>query len=195
MSASKHSDHPSEFSKAWNQIFGCSLPLGHVLRYENIDAWTRFHSLPESKRYAECDKETGTIVERANTLATECFGEQANVWVCAGYPSDFELENDDLPIRMNMSKSMDWIDQNCEQLDQSKMSFFASRWLWEQNSLDRLFREIAEDQQRAILFSEDSQTVLAPYDGGFDIISFQSGKIARLENSYSTWRSMRSDKL
>jgi hypothetical protein len=195
MTTSEPSDQPSEFSRAWRRSFGCSPPLGHVLRYEHFEFWTRFHSLPESKRYAECDEETGTIVDRANTLATECFGEQASIWISAGYLSDFDLENDDLPIRMNMSKEMVWIDEDEEPEDQSEMSFFASRLIWKRSSLDRLFREIAEDQERAILFSEDAQTVLAPYDGGFDIISFQPGKIAQLENSFSTWMSSRSDKL
>lgn len=123
MTASEPCDQSSEFSKAWRRSFGFSPPLGHVLRYDHFDAWTRFHSLPGSKRYAECDEETGIIVERANTLASECFGEQASVWVSAGYHSDFDLENDDLPIRMNMSKAMVWIDEDEEPEDHSEMSF------------------------------------------------------------------------
>ncbi|KPA21096.1 hypothetical protein shim_25610 [Shimia sp. SK013] len=151
--------------------------------------------MPESKRYAESDEDNGTIVERANILATECFGEQATIWIAAGYLSDFALEKDDLPVRMNMSKALVWIDPDEELEDQSEMSFYVSRLEWERSSLDRLFLEIAEDQERAILFSEDTQTVLAPYDGGFDIISFEPEKIVQLEKNYRMWMSSRSDKL
>ncbi|SMX31792.1 hypothetical protein COL8621_00607 [Actibacterium lipolyticum] len=185
----------NEFSKAWRRSFGRSPPLGHVLRHDYFQNWTRFHALPDSKRYAECDEEFGIILERANTLAAECFEQQPPVWIATGCLSEFALEDNDLPTRMNMSKVMVWIDKDEAPADQQEWSFFASRAEWTRSSLDGLFREIAEDRERAVLFSEGAQTVFAPYDGGFDIISLQPGKVTQLENTYSTWMSSRSDKL
>lgn len=185
----------NEFSNTWRRYFGASPPLGHVLRHEHFNAWTRFYALPDSKRYAENDKESRIILERANTLATECFGENAAIWIAAAYPSGSSLENNDFAIRMNMSKAMVWIDKTEEPEDQWEMSFFASRLEWKRNSLEGLFQKVSDDQERAILFSEVSQTVLAPYDGGFDIISFQPGKISRLESCYKAWMSGRSDRM
>lgn len=185
----------SDFFEVWSRSFGQSPPLGHVLRHDYFQIWTRFHALPESKRYAENDEEVRIILERANTLVTECFGECDYVWVVAAYLSDFALKRDDLPSRLNMSKAMVWIDEVEEPEDQSEWSFFKSRLEWKRSSLDWLLREIADDDERAIIFSEEAQTVFAPYDGGFDIISLQPGKIFQLENTYRTWMSSRSDKL
>lgn len=195
MTADEAGIQSNEFSNTWRRYFGGSPPLGHVLRHEHFNAWTRFHALPESKRYAECDEERRSIVARANTLATECFGEQATIWIAVGYPSSFSLEDNDLAIRMIMSKAMVWIDKTEEPEDQCEMSFFASRLDWKRGSLDGLFQQMAEEQVKAILFSEDTQTVLAPYGGGFDLLSFQPGKIALLESRYHAWMSGRSDRL
>lgn len=195
MTADESGIQSNEFSTTWRRYFGASPPLGHVLRHEHVNAWTRFHALPECKRYAENDTESRIILERANTLATACFGEHATIWIAAGYPSGFALENNDLVTRMKMSKAMVWIDKTEEPEDQWEMSFFASGLEWKRSALDRLFQDVADDQERAILFCEDAQTVLAPYDGGFDIISFQPGKIARLESCYKAWMSVRSDRM
>ena len=135
------------------------------------------------------------ILERAKTLAAECFGERACVWIAAAYLSDFALKSDDLPSRLNMPKAMVWIDEYEEPEDQSEWSVFASRLEWKRNSMDGLFREIAEDQERAVFYSEEARTVFAPYDGGFDIISLQPRKIVQLENTYRTWMSSRPEKL
>ncbi|MDV4166886.1 hypothetical protein [Rhodovulum sp. FJ3] len=185
----------NEFSKAWRRSFGMSPPLGYVLRYDYFQNWTRFHSLPNSKRLAKSDEEFGILLERANTLAAECFEKQTPIWIATGRLSEIALNDDDLPIRMNMSKVMDWIDEDEAPAYQQEWSFFASRAEWTRSSLDWLFREIAEDRERAVLFSEDAQTVFAPYDGGFDIISLQPGKITQLENTYSSWMSSRPDQL
>ncbi|MFN3209331.1 MAG: hypothetical protein ACE369_10080 [Roseovarius sp.] len=166
-----------------------------MLRHDYFQIWTRFHALPESKRYPENDEEVGIILDRANTLATECFGERACVWIAAAYYSDFALEIDDLPSRLNLSKAMVWIDENQKPGDQMEWSVFASRLEWKRSCLDRLFREIADDRERAVLFSEETQTVFAPYDGGFDIVSLHPGKILQLERTYRPWMSSRSDKL
>lgn len=185
----------NEFSEVWSRSFGQTPPLGHVLRHDYFQIWTRFHALPESKRYAESDEEAGIILERANALAAECFEQQAIVWIVTGCISEFALEDNDLTARMNMSKVMVWIDEDEAPADQREWSFFASRAAWGPSSFDRLFHDIAEDREQAVLFSEEAQTVFAPYDGGFDIISLQPGKIIELENTYSSWMSSRSDKL
>ncbi len=185
----------NEFAEAWSRCFGQSPPLGHVLRHDCSQIWTRFHALPKSKRFAENDEEVGIVLERANALATECFGECARVWIVAAVLSDFDLGSGALPCRMNMSKAMVWIDKDEEPEDQLEWSFFASRVDWKRSRFDRLFRNIADDHEQAVLFSEEAQTVFAPYDGGFDIVSFQPGKIVRLEDTYPTWMSTRSDKL
>lgn len=185
---------PTEFSKVWRQYFDETPPFGHLLRHDFFSHWTRFHALPESKRYADTRDEWETVLSRANTLATECFGDQSPVWVATGYATDFAPKDNDLPSRMRMAEAMKWRDYSEELPDQSEITFFASVHDWTPNSLDGLFVEAANDQENVVLFSEDTQTVLAPYDGGFDIISLRPGKIRDLENKYRAWMSNRADR-
>ncbi|WP_425586206.1 DUF3885 domain-containing protein [Streptomyces sannanensis] len=42
---------------AWESNWPGTLPLGHLLRSAWPDRWVRFHSLPESKRYADTEAE------------------------------------------------------------------------------------------------------------------------------------------
>lgn len=186
---------PTEFSKVWRRSFGETPPLGHILRHDFFDYWTRFHALPESKRYADNDDEWSIVLSRANTLASECIGDHARVWVATEYFAELVPKDTDLPVRMSMTKAMTWIDCSEEPADRSEIAFFAITYDWKPNSLDELFGQIANDHERAVLFSEDNQTVLAPYDGGFDIISLRPGKISDLESKYRDWMSSRPDRL
>lgn len=165
------------------------------MRHDFFDYWTRFHALPESKRYAGTEDELSNVLSRANTLATECFGDHARVWVATGYLSELTPEEIELAVHMEMAKAMTWIDESEDLEDQTEIAFFVVSTDWQPSSLDGLFRKIAEDQLRAVLFSEDTQTVLAPYDGGFDIISLQPGKVSELESKYRAWMSSRPDRL
>jgi hypothetical protein len=42
--------------------------------------------------------------------------------------------------------------------------------VWEQNSHDDLLLKIANDETRAFLISFEKKIIVAPYDGGLDII-------------------------
>jgi hypothetical protein len=48
-------------------------PVGHALRQHLSADWTRFHSLPESKRYAESDAERGELHSRHVTIVNILF--------------------------------------------------------------------------------------------------------------------------
>lgn len=185
----------SEFSSIWRETFGETPPLGHILRHDFHANWTRFHALPESKRYAETDVEKNIILSRANSLAAACFDELEVVWVVTARYGDTFLETHDLVAKLNMEPAFSWTDLEEEPEDQIQTTFYVKSIPWKQSSLDWLFADIAEDQIRAILFSQTKNIVFAPYDGGFDIICPRSQKIRGLEVNFGTWMSERPDKL
>jgi len=185
----------SDFFRAWHHTFGDTPPIGHRLRQIFLEHWTRFHALPQARRYAETEDEWSVLLARANTLGINCFEEHARIWVVAGYQSDFQPKGHDLAVRMGMTKAMTWIDHSEDLGGQVKLGFYAVAFDWSPGSLDELFGEIARDEQRALLFSEDKKTVLAPYDGGFDVVSLLPGKINSLESKFRDWMSNRSDRL
>lgn len=195
MSSAQPPSSPLDFSKAWQRSFGETPPLGHLLRHDFSDHWTRFHALPESKRYADTKEEQAIILLRANALTTRIIGDQAQVWVVTGYPTGATFDEKTLPVRMGMAEVMTSVDRRQEVGNPFELTFFACAHDWTSNSLDGLFGQIADDQEKAILFSDETQTVLAPYDGGFDIISLQPGKIRDLETKYQSWMSRRADRL
>ncbi|NKB26467.1 MAG: hypothetical protein GKR99_02440 [Rhodobacteraceae bacterium] len=184
-----------DFAQVWLRFFGETPPLAHVLRHDFFECWTRFHALPEAKRYADTDDERAIVLCRANKLATACFGERTRIWVATGHFTDLPAEDDDITVRMNITKAMTWVDCSDREEDQSEMTFFAVAFDWKPHALDNLFVEIANFQERAILFSQETRTVLAPYDGGFDIISLRPGLIGALESDYRAWMSTRPDRL
>ncbi|MDA9208003.1 hypothetical protein N9O61_03865 [Octadecabacter sp.] len=185
----------TDFAQAWQRCFGKSPPFGHILRQDFFDHWTRFHALPEAKRYADSEDEWSIVISRANRLTTECFGARARVWLATAYFNDMPPKENNLPVSMNMAAAMTWIDQREEPEDQSEITFFAIAYDWTTDSLDELFGEIANDQVRAVLFSEEKQTVLAPYDGGFDVICLQPRKLSELEGKFRDWMSNRRSRL
>jgi hypothetical protein len=50
-------------TELWRQHWPDCPPVGHKLREPYRDLWVRFHSLPESKRYAEDESEYAVVLE------------------------------------------------------------------------------------------------------------------------------------
>jgi len=195
MNSKTQSGVQNEFAKLWREAFGSVPPLGHILRSKFSGNWTRFHALPESKRYAETETERETILHRANILAQECFGEAGKIWLVTPQYGAFEVDDDDLVSRLGMARSMSWVDDSDAPEDRIEIIFYAVDMDWKPASIDWLFTEIAEDKIRAILFDPLTHTVFGPYDGGFDIVSLRCDAIQALESRYRSWMSERSDRL
>lgn len=60
-------------TELWQQRWPDCLPVGYKLRDPYRDVWVRFHSLPESKRYAVDESEYAVVLERYNTVLDELF--------------------------------------------------------------------------------------------------------------------------
>ncbi|MFE5589239.1 hypothetical protein [Streptomyces sp. NPDC056549] len=60
-------------TELWQQHWPNCPPVGYKLRDPNRDLWVRFHSLPESKRYAEAESEYTVVLERYNAVLDELF--------------------------------------------------------------------------------------------------------------------------
>jgi len=183
------------FTRTWRGAFGGTPPLGHILRYDFYESWTRFHALPKSKRYAETEDEHQIVLSRANSLAVELFGESNMLWVATGVPAGFPLENNEIVSHLKMQKAFDWVDHTEEPEHQFTCSFCAAKTHWKSKCLDWLFALIADDKENAVVFDPTSGVVFAPYDGGFDIIGLETGTITFLEKKYASWMSARTDRL
>ena len=176
-------------------MFNNSPPLGYELRCDFIQNWTRFHALPNSKRYAGTNDERKNILTRANALAEECFGKKKSVLLITQDWGEFDLATNDLVREEQMVNVLAWFDEKEEPEDQNTIEFWAKKVDWKHTLFDRYFLGVAAEEYKLVFFDPSTSTVLAPYDGGFDIISFQAELLTLLETKYDDWMSVRPDKL
>ena len=64
---------------------------------------------------------------------------------------------------------------------------------WKNGERDEILKAIADDKIRAMFVSPTSKCVIAPYDGGVDVIVGSTEKRDNLKAKYKKWLSFRKD--
>ena len=182
----------TEFGSFWRAHYGGCPPLGYHLREAFVERWVRFHSLPESKRYAETEEEMAVILSRANSVALIVLGEGGPCWIVKARYEDEPAQS--LPLKLNgaaleldLSFQSDGRDAFFE--DEPSAAIYAATATWHAGAFDPLLREIANDQERALWVSVRNAAVFAPYDGGMDIILPTPEEAGTLLDRFSDWKS------
>ncbi|MAW80797.1 MAG: hypothetical protein CMI63_11200 [Parvularcula sp.] len=190
-----------EFEIIWQKKFKDTPPVGYRLREQFYDRWLRFHSLPKSKRYPSTDEERSVLLSRANTLVGKMFRREEAFWLISSRPDydeskipldphPFTVESRDLP------KAFSWEDLREDPEDRLQWSSYAKLLTWRPGLFDDVFLKIADGEEFAIVFaSSDMTSLLAPYDGGFDLILPNVESVSELTNEFRTWLSDRGDGL
>ena len=191
----KGPENSNEFASYWLKDFKGIPPLGYVVRAYLAENWTRFHALPKSKRYADTDWERQTILARANALAEECFGDRNTLWLVTERYDKSDIAANNLAQEEHMTHVLSWVDEDEDLEHQCQREFWATKVAWKLASLDRYFSGVAEEEYSLALYDPSTSKVLAPYDGGFDIFSFQTDFLTSIEEKYGHWISDRPDKL
>jgi len=200
MEVSTHLMNAIEFNKYWDLNYPESNLIGHELRSIYPNRWLRIHSLPESKRYAESKDEYQIILNRQNELISELIGENTEIIITSGQ-YDIELTDEIATELSNYGKF-----QKCRTIELHKINpeeykddFFYSVYfrtdIWTQNSQNRLLKNIANDEFRAMFVCPKTNCIVAPYDGGMDIIVNSQEKRDKLKIKYKDWLSKREDGL
>ena len=192
----------STFETFWKSNFGEMPPLGHRLRHMFPERWVRFHALPNSKRYAENDAERDIILERGNILAEEVLGRTIPCWLLASQLMD---KNNNSPYlstqraaisEWGLQKSFLWVDSLEEAEDQAEHQVFGKSLKWKMGRFDGLLTKIADDGLYNFLWmSSTTAEIFKPYDGGFDLILKNKGRVKYLTQKYAQWMSVREDGL
>ena len=190
--------NPKEFNKYWDKNYPESNPIGHELKSVYPNRWLRIHSLPESKRYAESDNEYQIILNRQNKMISELIGENSEILVISG---QYEME---LTDKISTALSDYGIFEKCRTIELHKIypeeyedDFFYDVYIkpdiWKQNSQNELLKNIADDEFRAMFICPKRNCIVAPYDGGMDIIVDSQAKRDGLKAKYKDWFSERED--
>lgn len=191
----------SEFIDYWNKEYPDTFPINHELKWLYPNRWLRIHSLPNSKRYAESAEEYKIILYRHNELINEMFEEGTEIAISFGiYSNDFTYENykvltDDFGEFVKVL-TIDLHKERPEKYeDEMYFDIFVKIEKWSKDSKNEMLKAIADDQIRVMFISFDKKCVIAPYDGGVDVILDSSERRDRLKTKYKDWLSDREDGL
>ncbi|MFD9613002.1 hypothetical protein ACFWWS_26965 [Streptomyces sp. NPDC059083] len=147
----------------------------------------RFHSLPESKRYAEDESEYAVVLERYNTVLHELFA-GGDVYVVA------PVWTNESEVSPPQSDAGYW--QTLLMTDDPDPEFrtychlFATRRPWRYGCLDELLRDVADDKVAGVLITDTQmRRVYHPYDGGADVFLATPGERDRTRDRHTDWLS------
>lgn len=189
----------SGFIDYWKKEYPEALPINHELKWVYRDRWFRIHSLPESKRYADSPEEYKIILHRQNQLINDLIGEETEVVILFGLYSTDTINNDkheELTDFGEFQKVLT-IDLHTtrpeEYEDRVYFDIFAKVENWENESRNNLLKAIVDDEIRAMFVCPSKKCIIAPYDGGVDIIVDSSEKRDLLKSKYKDWLSDRED--
>jgi hypothetical protein len=194
-----------QFDAYWSDRYPEATWLPHLFRRVYSDRWFRIHSLPDSKRYAQTDAEWITLLDRQNTLLTDLLGLGGEVVIVSG---EYQLEGVDMTDYHAASNALTALSftltKQCVDLHPIEPSnyepstFYQSRFseqTWQPHKFDELLQEIAEDQTRAFFISWGNACIVAPYNGGVDILLKDSATRDYYRKKYRAWLSARPDGL
>ena len=167
---------------AWQARFGDQQPRGYFLRDSERERWVRFHSLPESKRYAESASEHAQVFERHRVVLEQLSDGGPLVVIAA----DWDWR--DMAAgwtRALLPKAWPWRASRDE--PDEPMTYF---WVAEFATIDDLrplLRAVADDVGNALITAETLDWAYCPYDGGADVIAASPADRDRIARSHADW--------
>ncbi len=189
-----------EFNHFWKLNYPDTLPLGSELRLQHPERWFRIHSLPKSKRYADTLEEYETILARQNQLFEDVIGAGTKTIILfCKFTNDTITENySKIKGFISFTKTKTY---NLHQIepdnyeDKTEMEVFIKSEIWKSNSSNAILKALADDEIRAIFICSSKNRIIAPYDGGVDIIMEDENKKNEFKYKYKKWLSYRKDGL
>ncbi len=181
-------DEVESLTTAWRARWGRN-PIAYQLRGWNADRWVRFHSLPESKRYAETEDEYQIILDRHHRVLTELGAAEEGLYVIAVY---FEDEQGRISSDPRHPDAVPWL--TIEPGDDSPFEVAASLYVsmtsFDRQTLDPLLRGAADEELiDVIIASLHLRWLYHPYDGGADVIAPTAHDRDVLKNRHADWLS------
>jgi hypothetical protein len=173
-----------QFFIDWNTLYPQTPPIAYLFKQRLANRWARIHSLPKSKRYAETKEERAEILRRQNTIIHQLIGKDTEIRVVSLWM------NDDNPLFT--MRQMDRLGMIALAEHETEYDLYTYVTDWEPPD-DILLTMIADDAMRAFLIGPDC--LIAPYDGGMDVILKDPYTTWEFKRKYKDWLSPREDGL
>jgi hypothetical protein len=168
----------------WNARYRDVPPIGYLLKSALKPRWARVHTLPDAKRYADTAQERAEIARRQNMIITDLIGADTVLRVL------ISSMGDDNPL--HQMRGPDFIGALSLGDGEPSFDLFTYETTWTPPD-EALLAMCADDQMKAILIGPDC--VIAPYDGGVDVIFSDAHTAFAFKRKYKAWMSPRHDGL
>jgi hypothetical protein len=195
------------FNSYWSNNFPNCPPVSHLFKWEFADRWFRFHSLPDSKRYADNQLEIDELLARQNTVLLDVIGKGEECVLVAGDWSESagELINGSAcPILADFIKyslpsiSKQDFDPETED-DEFTPVFLRLAYGYhklQEGSLNEILLCVADERVTNFFVVDFNKSrIFAPYDGGVDVVLRNTTERDDFKSKYSNWLSKRPDGL
>ncbi len=163
-------DEAEALSEAWRSRWG-GAPIAYEFRDRYAERWVRFHSLPQSKRYAETEEEYGIILDRHHTVLAE-LGAGDGLFVIVGCFED--ADGQAAPDPRTPPGAVPWlrIEPDYRSHFAIPLHLYAAASAQDRAVLDPFLRAVADDELgHVIIAPRDLRWLYHPYDGGADVIA------------------------
>ncbi|MGL4637764.1 MAG: DUF3885 domain-containing protein [Beijerinckiaceae bacterium] len=175
-----------DFMSQWRREHPDILPIKDLLNGRNFpNRWMRIHSLPQSKRYAETPEEWAILLHRQNTLIDHLVPHHTPVQFVVNW-----IEPDS-----HLFKAYDPVPLGVLQEGEGEPEYdsYLLETTWENHSHNPILIMIADESLRGFFIAPDC--VIAPYDGGVDVIVKEPQTCYALKHRFKDWLSARPDGL
>jgi hypothetical protein len=171
------------FDLWWSSRFGTNLPLAPVLREAFVERWVRFHVLPDAKLRPASDAEYRVLLRREDALADDVLSEGGPCWLVV---PTFEWTAEayrEIPAApgLRLQRSAGAVHEGAD------VTIWSARVAWRAGGFDPLLRAIADGDVSALWVSQSTGEVLAPCDGGVDVVAASPDRRAALASKFAPW--------
>jgi len=194
------------FSDYWRQNYPDCPPVSYLFKWRLADRWFRFHSLPESKRYAESQTEVSELLARHNVVLLDVIGKGGEcVLVASSYAESNgmvdvsgcpELSN----LLVHQLPALPKQEFDPEPQEEGEPPIYlrlaCGNHILQIGSLDEVLLCVADCRvTNFFVISSKHQRIFAPYDGGVDVVLRDATERDEFKARYEAWLSKHSDGL
>ena len=191
----------NDFNQFWTSTYPDTALIPHIFRHRYPDRWFRIHSLPESKRCAQTPQQWAILLERQNAIITDLLGCSSKIMLVTntyGWQGDSKAGEREIITDYNLTL-LDKIALHQlypDQYDEGQFIIPAfSEQVWQPQKFDELLKAIAQDELTAFFVAKNGDCLIAPYDGGVDLVMKDEATRNKFKHKYSDWLSARADGL
>jgi hypothetical protein len=189
-----------EFEIFWKSTYPDTVPVAHHFRHDYSHRWFRIHSLPDSQRYPSNQEDWEILLARQNTILNDLLANESPILIVT------EDDHPDLPPIDKVKSIQSFTFTRLEPIDlylHSRKEYekgviytpMFTEQIWYYDKFTELIKDIAEWKLVAFFISIENNCIVAPYDGGMDIILKDSQTRDFYKAKYERWLSPRNDGL